>query len=44
MKIVLLSLLSAMLASCSAPGFPERRPGDPPTLEVTVARSFTKSR
>ncbi len=38
--IRLLLLLAALLpAACSAPGFPERKPGDPPRVEMTMEAS-----
>ena len=42
--IRLLFLLPALLLSaCSAPGFAERKPGEPARVEVTLERTFTKA-
>ena len=40
---LLLILPALLLSACSAPGFAERKPGDPAKFEVTLERSFTKS-
>jgi hypothetical protein len=42
MKRALLVFLAAVAAGgCSAPGFPERKPGEPGRLEVTVEGAHT---
>ncbi|HEX2751198.1 MAG TPA: hypothetical protein VHM91_24525 [Verrucomicrobiales bacterium] len=42
MKILLLLLFPLLLGSCTGAGFPERKPGSKPTLDVTVEGSATK--
>jgi len=41
--IRLLLLPALLLSACSAPGFPERKSGDPAKVEMTLESSFTKS-
>jgi hypothetical protein len=36
---VLLLFLALLPAACSAPGFPKRKPGDPPRVEMTMETS-----
>jgi len=37
--IRVLLLLALLPAACSAPGFPKRKPGDPPRVEMTMEAS-----
>jgi len=39
---LLLLLLPALLASCSAPGFAKRNPGDPPKMTMEASYSVTR--